>query len=825
LEEETMCAQAIQLPAIDDDRRRNLLIAENRLRSLMEIPRLGLLIVDENRRITMANRWAAEMTGYGQAQLKGIDFLSLLNTPDRGAVSGLLSQAGGEEGLDVTVVRGDGRTRAVSLSCAHCDELDGSPVWWVALWDRERYKEMEQAVEEAKEEVLSIDETGDIGILVYDQDLRILFANRTVAEMIGCPMEELIGSEVNRFLGQVNRIYQKTSSGAAIAIEPGALGHGSRIYLQGLRSSSSPEGRRRWRMEMELHRADGQIKFVEVCLSLAPSAGGRTQTHAYVMDLADKVQIENELRRTNEFFKNVIRSSVDGIIAADMKGNIIIFNEGAERLLGYRAAEVMGKVHVTQLYPPGVAKKIMRRLRSQTYGPGGKLPATPTTLVAKNGEQIAVRVSAAIVYKGKQEIASVGICRDLRERMKMQQQLEDTYKQLLHSEKLASLGRMAAGVAHEINNPLGGILMYANMLMEQTQETPAANDLREIVEQAMRCKEIVQGLLDFARKRGEEEVRVDLNQAIEKSLGLTQKQALFMNIEIQRAMDPGLPCIIGDPGQLSQVITNLIVNAADAMDGKGILRIRTWSDGSPPEVYLEISDTGKGIPEEHLSRIFDPFFTTKEVGKGTGLGLSIAYGIVRRRGGDIQVRSKVGEGATFQVRLPLEQVACDHAELDVGVACIRDKDGRGLHVVLAGDKALMRLLAFYESFEPKGAYEGLPPLRKRDRRRWVMGIVGGWRNYLILDGDRVVGHAGVTVGGSDLEEIILFLHQDYRCKGIGTQALRHIWTLLEQEGWRRLWLTVENTNLPAIRCFQKVGFRHTSDPLDPELEMVMEMEE
>jgi PAS domain S-box-containing protein len=364
--------------------------------------------------------------------------------------------------------------------------------------------------------------------------------------------------------------------------------------------------------------------------------------------------MEQELKKANEFLGNVIRSSVDGIIAADIRGNIIIFNEGAERLLGYRADEVIGRIHITDLYPSGMAKEIMARLRSDEYGPRGKLPTTPTTLVAKSGEHIPVHISAALVYEGAQELASVGIFTDLRERIKMQQQLEETYDQLLQSEKIASLGKLAAGVAHEINNPLGGILMYANMLLEQAQDGQMIKDLREIVDQTNRCKEIVQGLLDFARKGGEGHAPVQLNQIIEKCINLLEKQALFLNIRIERDMNPNLPAIIADPGQMNQVFTNLMVNAAQAMNGKGTLSIRTWHEGAPIEVHVDVSDTGIGIPDEHLVKIFDPFFTTKEVGKGTGLGLSTTYGIVRRHGGDIQVRSVVGEGTSFHLHFPLE---------------------------------------------------------------------------------------------------------------------------------------------------------------------------
>jgi PAS domain S-box-containing protein len=631
VQESTMCSQRIDSPGTDGHLRQSPETADEQLQMITELPRLGFLVIDEEHRVEFTNRWASKITGFPKSKLVGLDLLALFRPPDRDKVVEALAREGSEDILELTLVTAEGRSKEVEFSCVVSHGGQADPKSYVVLRDISHSKEMERSAKEAQEKLRKIAEMGDVGVLVYDQDFRIEFANQMAAQLTGCPVEDLIGSNFSRFFDRVDR-----------------------IYIKGLYSPLHLEEHRRMCMEIPIIGADGESKMVEICLTIARGAEGEIKTYAYIRDLTERIQMEHELRQTNEFLQNVIRSSVDGIIAADMKGNIIIFNEGAERFLGYRADEVIGKIHITQLYPPGMAKEIMARLRSDDYGPQGKLPTTPTTLVAKNGDHIPVHISAALVYAGDQEIASVGIFTDLRERIKMQQQLEETYKQLLQSEKIASLGKLAAGVAHEINNPLGGILMYANMLLEQTHDAPIARDLREIVEQTNRCRGIVQRLLDFARKGAEEMVSVQLNQVVDKCVTLLEKQALFLNIKIERQLDPELPTILADPGQMEQVFTNLMVNAAQAMDGKGTLTIRTWSEGIPSEVHVDVSDTGCGIPDEHLVRIFDPFFTTKEVGKGTGLGLSTTYGIVRRQGGEIQVRSSVGEGTVFHLQFPLE---------------------------------------------------------------------------------------------------------------------------------------------------------------------------
>ncbi len=233
---------------------------------------------------------------------------------------------------------------------------------------------------------------------------------------------------------------------------------------------------------------------------------------------------------------------------------------------------------------------------------------------------------------------------------KLQELAERT---ILKSEKLASLGRLASGIAHEINNPLTGVLTYSSLLMEDLKGTPAEEDLRVIRDETLRCRRIVRGILDFARENEPLKVPTDLNAVIEEALRILEKNVHFQNVEIVREFDPDLPPVPVDAGQIKQVIGNLAVNAADAMPEGGRLRIITGREAAPPRAVIRVADTGVGIPPENMARLFEPFFTTKEQGKGTGLGLPAVYGVVERHHGAIDVQSRVGQGTEFVIRLPL----------------------------------------------------------------------------------------------------------------------------------------------------------------------------
>jgi two-component system, NtrC family, sensor kinase len=236
----------------------------------------------------------------------------------------------------------------------------------------------------------------------------------------------------------------------------------------------------------------------------------------------------------------------------------------------------------------------------------------------------------------------------------MRKELEHTHLQLVQSEKVASVGRMAAGVAHEINNPLAGILMYAELLKENLKnDEQGLSDIHEIIEQTLRCKEIVSELLEFSRRSVGKVSTFGLEDLIRKSLNLLIDQALFQDIDVHVYVEPDIPRVSGDFGQLQQVFTNLFINAADAMEGKGSLKVNGRYDNTGSFFEITVSDTGPGIPEEIREKVFEIFFTTKPVGRGTGLGLSISKKIIELHGGYLTLESPPGKGTTFTVKLPL----------------------------------------------------------------------------------------------------------------------------------------------------------------------------
>ncbi len=231
---------------------------------------------------------------------------------------------------------------------------------------------------------------------------------------------------------------------------------------------------------------------------------------------------------------------------------------------------------------------------------------------------------------------------------------ELTEKTILRSEKLASIGRLASGIAHEINNPLTGILAYSSVLLEELKGSPYEQDLKVIKEETLRCRKIVRNLLDFARDYKPEKAYANLNSLIEEAIQFLEKHVKFHNIKIIKNLDPKLPEIKVDADEFRSVINTLADNAADAMPDGGQLIISTSFDSDNRQVIIRVADTGIGISEENLKRIFEPFFTTKEKGKGTGLGLSMTYGVIKRHNGTIEVQSQVNEGTEFIIKLPVE---------------------------------------------------------------------------------------------------------------------------------------------------------------------------
>jgi two-component system NtrC family sensor kinase len=330
-----------------------------------------------------------------------------------------------------------------------------------------------------------------------------------------------------------------------------------------------------------------------------------------------------------------------------------MWNKSAEEILGYGADEVIGKMNIRRIYPKGIAKEVMKMMRGSEYGGAGKLRAYPMIHIKRDGEVIEGSLSAAIIYDARRrEVASVGIFVDLRETLEMERRLRETQEQLLQSEKLAAMGRLISEIAHELNNPLYGIMNTLELL--KTEVSPE-NKRRRVLDMALsetvRLSELLRKMLSFSKTDEEEKQPVDINTILDEILILMAVQLRENSIRVQSSFEDHLGKVYASKNQLRQIFLNIFTNAREAMPEGGNLTVKTMTKGG--RIHIELSDTGVGIKEEYLEKVFDAFFTTKDSVKGVGLGLSVCYGFVKDHGGDLKVVSKVGERTTFTIILPI----------------------------------------------------------------------------------------------------------------------------------------------------------------------------
>jgi len=406
--------------------------------------------------------------------------------------------------------------------------------------------------------------------------------------------------------------------------------------------------------EVEFKKKDGTPIPVMLTGHVRYDSKGKVAGYEGInVDQTQTKQMEREIRKTNDFLNNIIHNSANAIMAADMTGTIILWNQAAEEILGYKTKDVVGKLNITQVYPEGMAKKVMGKLREGNVRRKGRLKFYPVVLLKKDGQIAEGNISASIVYdENRQEIATVGIFMDLKERLEMERRLKTTQEQLLQSEKLAAMGRLTSQIAHELNNPLYGIM---NTLELMKTEISPGNNRRKILEMALsetvRLSELLHKMLTFSKPDQKEKQPVDINTILDEILLLHEKQFSENNIIIEIHLADGMPSVLASKNQLRQVFLNMFHNAGDAMPDGGILTVKTAvQDG---EIAIEISDNGIGINEKDIKNIFDAFFTTKSSVKGVGLGLSVCYGFIAEHGGDIQVTSEQGVGTCFKITLPV----------------------------------------------------------------------------------------------------------------------------------------------------------------------------
>jgi PAS domain S-box-containing protein len=349
-----------------------------------------------------------------------------------------------------------------------------------------------------------------------------------------------------------------------------------------------------------------------------------------------------EIERMHQLQTNLIQTSSDGIIANDREGNIIIYNEGAERILGYRKEEVIGKLKVDKLYPPGLAREVKKKIYNQGYGGPGRLIQYEVIGVSKTGEHIPAELSASLILEGNREVGTVGFFRDLRERNQLQEKL-------LHSERLAALGQMATHISHEVKNPMMVIGGFARQLLKDfPQDVQKAREkLQIIVDEISRLEDFCAEVGSFAKLSEPQGRPGNLNALVEEVCQRLEPSLKEKGIKLLVKLDSELPPVNFDPIYLRQVIVNVVKNGVEAMAAGGTLTVSSGQQQN--RVFVEITDTGEGIPPEILDKIFQPFFSTKS--KGSGLGLAISQKIMEAHQGEINIESHPDQGTRVTLLL------------------------------------------------------------------------------------------------------------------------------------------------------------------------------
>lgn len=414
-----------------------------------------------------------------------------------------------------------------------------------------------------------------------------------------------------------------------------------------------------------------------------------------------------ELEELEDYRDSLLRSVGWGMLVVDLGGTVKSFNPAAESMLGFAAGNVESRRY-TEV--PGLAPFTEELARSLLSGNPGEYQETELATAGGSPRYLGYVVNPLVVRTGERKGAIVSFS-DITEKRHMELQLNQ-------SEKLSTIGQLAGGVAHEINNPLGVILGFTQILLKHGDMTEAnTRRLQNVERQALRCKDIVSSLLKFARRSKMQVQPLSVNHVIEETLALMGRQLEMENVRLERDLAAGLPDIGGDENELEQVFFNLVVNARHALVSSAperldnlVLRIQSKRAGAWVEV--RVSDTGTGIPAPLHEKIFDPFFTTKEPGQGTGLGLSVSRGILRRHGGDLLLESTGPGGTVFLVRLPVPDRPISPIYVEPAPIAVAPK---GLRILVVDDEDDIReICADYlgEQNEVKAVASGLAALEE-----------------------------------------------------------------------------------------------------------------
>jgi PAS domain S-box-containing protein len=465
-----------------------------------------------------------------------------------------------------------------------------------------------------------LDSLPNVFTLVLDETRRIVYANASFLEHFGLEWPAISG----RVCFDLGSPFQ-TTSGNEMGFCPLDLGAYFPAHY------------------ILTREVDGQKFIYEGTFFHLEGGEEEAWTVCSFRDVTQMFNLECQVRQMDELERTLVQASMDGIVVNDLLGNVLIFNEGASRILGYRPEEVIGVFKVDVFYPEGLAHEIKELIYSPAYGGPGVLENYETLVRTKDGTSVPVWLSARLLRESGREVGIIGSFRDLRERKRLEEEL-------VRQERLATLGMMVSHISHEIKNPLASIGGFAQKLARQKDfPEKARQNLELICQEVHRLEKFLADLSTFSRPTPSQKVSGDILALIRQVIGLMEAGFQEQGVTLELSAPEAIPAFAFDPGQIRQVLINLFKNSLEAMPHGGVLRVSTAVQED--RLVLTIADTGLGIDPGHLRSLFTPFFSTKE--GGTGLGLTICRGLIDLHRGEIAIHSEVNCGTTCTVRLPL----------------------------------------------------------------------------------------------------------------------------------------------------------------------------
>lgn len=468
-------------------------------------------------------------------------------------------------------------------------------------------------------------------VTITDMSLKIIYINPAHVRTFGYAPEELMGKK--------NSVLYPSDDPSGVS---------GKIYEALLMVG--------WEGERLALRKDGSaFQAYEKTSVIKDASGKQVGIVSIIDDITSRKRLQQALKESEERYRSFVETARSAIIAMDSDGKIILFNPAAEKIFGHSADEMINS-QFSSLFPAGQKDALRLELGKGSGVTALRGTTAELTALNKHSEEFPIDVSFSTCRVDGRPITTA-IIFDITERKSLQEQL-------LQSAKLAAIGELISGVTHEVNNPLAVVIGYSEMLLSESEMNAESKEaVRSIHGEAERAKKVIQNLLSFARKHSPKKEVIQINDILEKTLGLTDYEMRKNGVKIMRDLDPDLPETVGDPNQLQQVFLNIIINAQHAMidmPDERRITVRTRlkekpgvsSAGTPSVIEIAFEDNGPGIPENIVKKIFDPFYTTKPKGKGTGLGLSVSFGIIRDHGGTIQVKPNEERGVTFYIEIP-----------------------------------------------------------------------------------------------------------------------------------------------------------------------------